>query len=432
MHYTRRQALSFSAAALAPPSERHNVILVLADDLGYGDIGCYGSELGVTPHLDRLAADGVRFTAHYSCSPVCSPARAALMTGLVPDRTGVTGVLRDAADSTGLSLKCRTLADELRAQGRKTVLIGKWHLGMSEPYWPTRRGFDYFWGFLNGTIDYYTHRSLGGGGTGRRTTYENERPITLDGYYPELATAKAVEFVESNRSQPYFLFLSLALPHTPLQAPEKWVRPFRGRMPDARARYAGMLRCLDDGIGQVRAALERTGQWSQTVIVFASDHGWVKKRTPEVAGAGRNEPFRGGKYELLEGGIRVPCIVYWPGLAKRGSVCTEPTWLADWFPTLTGKQTADGQDLHALLAGRRALQDRDLCWRFADALVHTPLSHAIRRGDWKLLDVGSERGLFDLSHDPAEERNLSGRYPRVVADLERRLTVWTRSINRPL
>jgi arylsulfatase A len=237
-----------------------------------------------------------------------------------------------------------------------------------------------------------------------------------------------VEFVESNRSGPYFLFLSLALPHTPLQAPEKWVSPFRRRMPDARALYAGMLRCLDDGVGQVRAALERTGQWSRTVVIFASDHGWVKKRTPAVAGAGRNEPFRGGKYELLEGGIRVPCIVYWPGLTKKGTVCAEPSWLADWFPTITGKRTPDSQDLRLLLAGKPAPGKRDLCWRFADALVQTPLSQAIRHGDWKLLDVGSERSLFDLSRDPAEKQNLSDRYPDVVPDLERRLAVWTRQV----
>jgi arylsulfatase A-like enzyme len=352
------------------------------------------------------------------------------MTGLAPDRTGVTGVLRDPDDATGLSLRCRTVAEELREQEWKTALIGKWHLGMSERYWPTRRGFDYFWGFLNGTIDYYTHRSLGGGATGHRTTYENERPIALEGYFPELATAKAVEFVEENSASPYFLYLPLALPHTPLQAPEKWVEPFRDRMPPPDALYAGMIRCIDDGFGKIRNALERTGQWSRTVVVFASDHGWVKKRTPEVAGVGRNTPFRGGKYELLEGGIRVPCLVRWPGLTKPGSVQSKPTWLADWFPTFTGKPTSDGQDLRPLLSGAQLHGERDLCWRFADTLVETPPSQAIRRGNWKLLQVGQTRALFDLSSDPGEERNLFDRQPKLVADLQQRMSAWARSLKR--
>jgi arylsulfatase A-like enzyme len=424
MEVTRRELMGAAALPFAPAAPKPNIIFVLADDLGYGDLGCYGSDLPVTPHLDRLASEGMRFTAHYSCSPVCSPARASLMTGLAPQRTGVTGVLRDGDDRAGLSLDCRTLGEELRSQGWKTGLIGKWHLGMSEPYWPTRRGFDYFWGFLNGTIDYYSHRSLGGGGTGGRTTYENERPVEIEGYFPELANAKAVEFIESNRASPFFLYVSHALPHTPLQAPGKWTASLPARLPPARAAYAGMLRCLDSGIGEMRAALERTGQWSRTAIVFTSDNGWVKKRTPEVAIAGRNEPFRGGKYELLEGGIRVPAIVRWPGVTKPGSVSGEPSWFADWYPTLTGRRTLDGRDLRAWIGGAKPPATRDLCWRFADPLVQTPLSQAIRRGPWKFLEVGSERKLYNLDGDPGEAQDLAGRHPRVAQDLQRRLAEW--------
>lgn len=424
--FSRRNLLGAPLAAFSPP-RRHNIIVILADDLGYGDLGSYGSARGVSPHLDRLADDGVRFTDHYSCSPVCSPARAGLLTGRVPQRTGVTGVLRDADDSTGLSLGCRTLAEELREQGWRTALIGKWHLGMAERYRPARRGFDYFWGFLNGTIDYYTHRSLGGGATGRRTTYENETPAALEGYFPELATAKAVEFVEANRSRPYFLFLSLALPHAPLQAPERWVKPFRGRMTEIEATYAGMLRCLDDGVGRVRAALERTGQWERTTVMFTSDNGWVKKRTPQVARAGSNGPFRGGKYELFEGGIRVPCIVRWPGLTKPGAEIRTPCWFPDWYPTLSGRPTPDGVDLRPILSGKAGDAERALCWQFADELVDTPPSAAIRMGDWKWLRIGAETQLVNLDSDPGETNDVKQLHPDLAAALDRRLSDWMKA-----
>lgn len=411
---TRRELLAMCAAAMQPPPSQLNFILILADDLGYGDLGCYGAADSATPNLDRLARDGARLTNHYTASPVCSPARASLMTGLIPDRTGVTGVLRDADDSTGLDLRLPTLADAMRAKGYTTALIGKWHLGMSEPFGPRKRGFDYFWGFLNGTIDYFTHLSKGGGATGERTTCENERPIELQGYFPDLATAKAVEYIEANKARPYFLYLPLALPHTPLQAPPRWKKD------EPNADYRGMLRSLDHTVGEVRAALERTGQWQRTVLIFLSDHGWVKKRPP--ADAGSNGTLRGGKYELYEGGIRVPCLVRWPGLTRAGAVLDTPSWFPDWFVTLSGKSTADGADLKPMLRGSTPAVAREFYWRFDDRAVQTPLSFAIRYGDWKLLRVGDSRWLYNLREDPSESRDLSASHAETAADLQRRLS----------
>ncbi|MEZ5354543.1 MAG: sulfatase-like hydrolase/transferase [Bryobacteraceae bacterium] len=423
---TRRRLLT---AALQARPEPQNTILILADDLGFGDLGCYGSTAGTTPHLDRLAADGARLTGHYTCSPVCSPARAGLLTGLVPDRTGVTGVLRDPDDHRGLDLNLATVATHLKRKGLATALIGKWHLGMPAPYQPRQRGFDYFWGFLNGTIDYETHLSLGGGGKGSRTTYENEKPIALRGYFPELAASKAVEYVESNRNRSYFLYLPLALPHTPLQVPDRWSDPFlREGISAPQALYRGMLRCLDDGIGRLRAALERTGQWDRTRVIFVSDHGWVKKRDP--ADAGSNGELRGGKYELWEGGIRVPCVVRWPGLTRRGSTIDAVSWFPDWLPTLTGAQSRDGIDLRPALSGG-TVPERDLCWRFEDRLVKTPLSFAIRRGQWKLLRIGESRALYNLIQDPGERKDASASHPEVAADLETRLRLWQSGLPHP-
>lgn len=408
MTSSRREFL----AALALAGRDPNFVLILADDLGYGDLGCYGAADSVTPNLDQLAQDGARLTNHYTGSPVCSPARASLMTGLIPDRTGVTGVLRDEDDDSGLALRLPTMANVFHDKGYTTALIGKWHLGMKGDYLPRKRGFDYFWGFLNGTIDYFTHLSKGGGATGQRTTYENEQPVKLNGYFPDLATAKAVQFVESHASRKWFLYLPLALPHTPLQAAKRWKKD------EPNAEYRGMLRSLDNTIGELRTALERTGQWDRTVVIFLSDHGWVKKRPP--AEAGSNGALRGGKYELYEGGIRVPCLVRWPGLTKPGATVHTPSWFPDWLPTLTGKRTQDGIDIKNALRGSQGAA-REFYWRFEDSAVKTPLSFAFRYGKWKLLKVGGEKWLFDLEQDPAEQHDVSAKQPAVMADLERRL-----------
>lgn len=402
---TRRKLL----ASLAPAPPQLNYVLVLADDMGYGDVGPH------TPHLNRLAADGVRLTDHYSCSPVCSPARAGLMTGLVPDRVGITGVLREQHDAHhGLALGVKTMADHFRARGVKTALLGKWHLGMSAPYHPNRRGFDYFWGFLNGMHDYRTNLSAGGGGKGTRQTYENETPIKLNGYFPELLTRKAVEFVEQHRNQPYFLYLAHPLPHVPLQAPPGFASQ------EPRDVYGAMLSALDETIGAVRSALERTGQWDRTVMVFLSDNGWVKKVSLDQAPLGSNGPFRGGKYELFEGGIRSPGIVRWPGLSRPGTIATTPTWFADWVPTFTGVMTRDGRDIRDVIAGRKGDEKRLLAWRFEDALVKTPLTFAARQGKWKRLNDD----VYDLAADPGEQHPIrSNRLEKELNDWKTQLQV---------
>jgi arylsulfatase A-like enzyme len=192
-----------------------------------------------------------------------------------------------------------------------------------------------------------------------------------------------------------------------------------------------MIACLDDSVGQLRAALERTGQWERTIVIFLSDNGWVKRGNPKIAEAGSNGAFRGGKYELYEGGIRVPCIVRWPGVSRAGAPCRAPSWFPDWFATLTGKPCRDGADLRAVLSSTGPLRERDLCWRFQDSLVKTPLSYAIRRGKWKWLQVGEEKMLFDLSADPGETNNRIRSQPRVAAELEGRLETWKASLGSP-
>ena len=442
MLLSRRTFLGGAVAAggcglVQPPAEpRPNILLILADDLGYGDLGCFGNELIETPNLNRLAVEGARLTNHLVCSPVCSPSRAGLLTGRYPQRTGVQGVLRDHHDDIGLNLDEQTIADVLVAQGYETALIGKWHLGMSGPYRPNRRGFEHFYGFLNGTIDYYSHLSRGGGAKGRPASYRNEEPITEEGYFPERIYNEAERFLSGEHDRPFFLFLSLALPHEPLQAPREWLDRYDHVESQDLATYAAMVSCLDDGVGRALAALESSGAADNTLVVFLSDHGWRQRRDREV---GSNGPFRGGKYELTEGGLRSPAIVRYPSHVDPGVTLDAPVISLDWFPTFAALAGADGAarspldgvSLLGLLSAGRTLPDRILFWGFRDDQTGTPQSYAARRGRWKYLEVGGEATLYDLAADPGETTDLSAEQPEVAASLRSELEEWVAEVDAP-
>ena len=237
----------------------------------------------------------------------------------------------------------------LAAAGYETALVGKWHLGVGEDYQPRKRGFQHFYGFLNGTIDYETHLSGGGGLQGQRATYRNETPVEEQGYFPELKYREAARFIDGRGSKPCFLFLSLALPHLPLQVPKKYSAVYAHIPNQNRASYAGMVSCLDQGVGKVMTALENKRFSDNTLVIFLSDHGWVKlSRNPGVAAAGDNGALRGGKYELTEGGLRVPCVVRWPGQIRPRSVSDTPTMTIDWVPTIREIVGFDGNPLRRL------------------------------------------------------------------------------------
>jgi arylsulfatase A-like enzyme len=416
---TRR---AFLAAAAAAP--RPNILFFHADDLGYGDLGCFGSRDIRTPHLDRLAAQGARLTQHYVCAPSCSPSRAGLLTGCYPHRTGVTGVLREEHDHTGMHPGLPTIAEILAGAGYHTALIGKWHLGMPPAYRPSRRGFQYFYGFLNGTVDYYTHRSTGGGWRGRAVTFRNDNPIQETGYLPRLLCDDAVRFLQQKHDRPFFLHYATPLPHLPYQVPDEWMTPY-AHLGGTRGRYAAMVAHMDDEAGRLLHTLDQTGLAHNTLVIFCSDNGWVKLQ-PAHAPIGDNGPYRGGKYELYEGGIHSPCLVRWPGRVQPGSEVKTPVFNLDWFPTLAAAAGAprppaplDGIDITAALRGR-PLPTRDLLWTFRDDLVKTPRSYACRRGPWKYLEIGGEAMLFHLDHDPGETHNLAARHPRLLEQLRNR------------
>ena len=407
-----------------------NILLILADDLGYSDIGVFGAKNIRTPNLDRLAVQGARLASHLVASPVCSPSRAGLLTGRYPQRTGVVGVLRDHHDHTGLALDERTIADELSAAGYDTALMGKWHLGVPQAYRPLRRGFAHYFGFLSGTIDYYTHLSRGGGQKGERVLYRNHKAIESHGYFPDRIADELVRYLAEPKEKPFFVFFSLGLPHVPLQAPPG------SKAEGDEAVYRAMVERIDHNVGRALQALDERRFARDTLVVFLSDHGWNVRRKK---GPGSNRPFRGGKYELTEGGLRTPTMVRWPARIPAGRTLDEPSITLDWLPTFreaAGVQAAaakplDGASLLAHLSADEPLPSRTLFWGFQDDLAGTPASYAARRGNLKYLRVGETEALYDLAADPGESQDLAAAQPEAFRGLRDAVEQWRRDVGEP-
>ena len=418
---------------------RPNFIVILADDLGYGDLGCYGHPRHRTPHLDRLAVEGLRFTDFHSNGAMCSPTRAALLTGLYPSRFGrkFESALSGRTDrDDGLPLEATTLAELLREGGYATGAFGKWHLGYEPPHVPTRQGFDEFRGLLSGDGDHHTHRDRGG----RADWWHNEERVPETGYTAELLTRHSIAFLERNRDRPFFLYLAHLAIHFPWQGPkdpphrteerdyesDRW-----GLIPDpdnVAPHVQEMVESLDASVGSVIAALRRLGLDSRTLVFFTSDNGGYITYGRKFRNISSNGPLRGQKTELYEGGHRVPAIAWWPGRIAPG--LTAATALSfDLFPTLVALAGApppphDGTDLAPLLFTSRPLADRTLFWR-------TGPRKAVRRGPWKLLQQGNGAAqLFNLADDVGEARDLAAREPARVADLQVALARWENDVDQ--
>ncbi|MFM9030284.1 MAG: sulfatase, partial [Opitutaceae bacterium] len=361
----------------AAASERPNIVLILADDLGYADLGCYGAKDIATPHLDRLAAEGTRFTSFYVAQAVCTASRAALMSGFYPNRVGMSGALNHTS-TTGLSPKERTLAERLKATGYATAIFGKWHLGHQPPFLPTRRGFDEWLGIPysndNGPLHPVTK------GIPSLPLYDGEEVVEADpdqSRFTERFTRRAVEFIERNREKPFFLYLPHVMPHVPIFASEK----FRGT--SRRGLYGDVVQELDAGIGEVLASLRRLGLEEKTLVIFTSDNGPFLSYGEH---AGLATPLREGKLTTFEGGMRTPFLVRWPGRVPAGRVSEEPLSTLDLNVTLgnfAGARPAagkpDGADISALLLGQPGARGREEFWFYSGDELH-----AVRLGDWKL------------------------------------------------
>jgi arylsulfatase A-like enzyme len=438
------KVIAFLLLALLPgppawaDAAKPNIIVIIADDLGWQDVGWHGGEIK-TPHLDQLAHAGAKLEQFYVL-PLCSPTRAALMTGRYPIRYGLqVGVVRPWADY-GLPLQERTLPQVLKDAGYSTHLSGKWHLGHCAPeYLPTRRGFDTQYGHYNGAIDYFTLQRDGG-----HDWHRNDKRSDDKGYSTELIGNEAVRVIgEAKAGQPFFLYVPFNAPHTPLQVPAD-IKARHSHLKNKNRRdYAEMIACLDDQVGRMVAALSQRGMTDNTLIVFSSDNGGL----PGYGGV--NRPFRAGKGTLYEGGVRVCAFACWPGTIKAGTVVHEPLHVTDWLPTLTrlagGKSPEqpplDGRDVWPVLTASAKSPHEEIL------LNVTPAAGAIRMGKWKLLESGglsandpghTRKGngpakleLFDLEADPGEENNLADRQPEMVDKLRARLETYRKAAVPP-
>lgn len=428
---------------------RPNIIVLLTDDQGYGDLSCMGATDFRTPHLDAVAARGVRFTEWYAGSPVCSPSRAALLTGRYPGNAGVRSILAGHRTATGLPPEVPTLATALRRVGYRTGMFGKWHLGLAEGSRPERHGFSEWFGFMAGCIDYYSHIfywGQGGGVDPLHDLWENGREVWANGrYFTEMVTERAVAFVRraAQAPEPFFMYVPYNAPHYPMHAPARYMDRFPDLPPDRRV-MAAMLSAVDDGVGEIVAELSRQGVMEDTCIFFQSDNGpsretrnWLDGRRDPYYG-GSAGALRGHKFSLFDGGIRVPGILSWPAGLKGGRVLDGPVGAVDILPTLLRAAGADasayevdGCDLTPWLRGETdGPPERDLYWELGQQT-------AVRRGRWKLVLNGQEvEGappedavhLADLSADMGERHNLATDMPEVTAELRAAAEAWRAGI----
>lgn len=430
--------LFLSCLSLAAEAKKPNILLIISDDQGWADVGWHGTEIK-TPQLDRLAAAGAKLEQFY-VMPVCSPTRAALMTGRYPMRQGLqTGVIRPWADY-GLPLEERTLPQALQQAGYTTAITGKWHLGAHDrAYLPTRRGFDHQYGHYCGAIDYFAHTRDGG-----FDWHRDDQVCREEGYSTVLLATEAVRLIRQQpKDTPFFLYVPFNAVHAPHQVPEKYKTPYAG-LPEPRRTYAGMVAAMDEAIGRILATLDEKGIRQDTLILFSSDNGG-----PNPGQVTSNGPLRAGKGTLYEGGVRVCACAAWPGHIATGSTVNAPIHVIDWYPTLLKlagasleqKLPLDGRDVWpTITAGKPSPHDEIL-------LNSEPRRGAIRVGDWKLvlngnLAGGEEDGaeaqkkqqakkvqaqesgemleLFHLAADPYEKRNLAGEQPAKLAELRSR------------
>jgi arylsulfatase A-like enzyme/dienelactone hydrolase len=447
-----------SLSAAPAPAGRPNVIFIFADDLGYGDLSCYGAKDIATPHLDRLAAEGTRFTSFYVAQAVCTASRAALMTGSYPNRVSMSGALNHTS-TTGLHPKEKTLGQVFKDQGYATAMFGKWHLGHHPAYLPTRRGFDEWLGIPysndNGPLHPVTK------GIPSLPLFDGEEVVEIDpdqSQFTARFTARAVSFIERNRDRPFFLYLPHVMPHVPIFVSAK----FRGT--SKRGLYGDVVQELDAGIGEIMATLRRLGLDEKTLVVFTSDNGPFLSYGEH---AGLSGPLREGKLTTFEGGMRTPCLMRWPGRVPVGRVSDEPFSTMDLHVTFAGMIGAklppvprDGGDVAPLLFGTPGAKGREEFWYYAGDELH-----AVRLGDWKLhvphdyLTVAAEPGrsgkpsnwanmkpqsiensgirgiasrhgyrvesiglaLYNVRTDPGETRDVAAAHPEIVARLQQRI-----------
>lgn len=421
-----------AARAAAGEDARPNILVILVDDLGYGDLGGFGAADLRTPNIDRIFTEGMRFTNGYANCPVCSPTRAALLSGRYQEMVGVPGVIRTHPNNSWghLTRESVLMSEMLKSAGYKTALVGKWHLGLESPNTPNERGFEHFHGFLGDMMDdYYNHRRHG-------INYMrlNGEEIDPAGHATDLFSGWACDYLrQADREKPFFLYLAYNAPHTPIQPPRRWVEAYKRRNPfmdEARAKLAALIEHMDDGIGRVLDTLDQTGLADNTLVIFASDNGG------QLNVGANNGPYRDGKGTLYEGGIRVPMGARWPGAIRPGSETGRIALSMDIMPTaleaakVPVRHEIDGVSFMNVLRGEEAEEPvRDLFFgRMEGGAFQGGRVEAIRRGPWKLLRPmpGEPYELYNLDEDPFETRDRSAQNPDTAAELRKALEAQLR------
>jgi arylsulfatase A-like enzyme len=418
------------AAAQQPASpSQPNVVLIVTDDLGYGDIGSYGAPDAKTPNIDRLAREGVRLTDFYANGSTCTPTRAALISGRYQQRFELERPLGTGVD-TGLPAEGRSLPQLLKNNGYATGLVGKWHLGEKAEFGPNAHGFDYFFGFKSGYIDYYQHT----GGDGMHDLYENETPAHVTGYMTDLITERSLRFVNQHSRDRFFLEVAYSAPHWPYQVPDHpstarddaiHLQPYDADS-GTRQDYIAMLERADRGVGAILALLDKTGLAQNTLVIFTNDNGgeWLS----------RNAPLFHRKWTLWEGGIRVPAILRWPGRLPAGRVSRQVGITVDITASILAATSTpvpaaarlEGINLLPILSGESPLVERTLFWRTYYA---NRRQRAVRSGDWKLLIDGESAMVFDLRTDVGERNDLARERQDVARRLQPLIAAWEKDVD---
>ena len=418
-----------------------NIVYIVADDLGWKDVGFNGCPDIKTPNIDRLAETGVKFSQFYA-QPMCTPTRAALMTGRYPFRYGLQTIVIPGPAGYGLATNEWLMPQCLADAGYNTAIIGKWHLGHADTkYWPRQRGFDYQYGAMIGELDYYTHSDAG-----VLDWFRNNQPVHEKGYTTQLIGNDAVKYIHGQSAdKPFYLYLTFNAPHTPYEAPQDYIDRYKNIEDPTRRTYAGMVTCLDDEIGRVVAALDEKGLRDNTLIVFQSDNGGTRNAmfAGQMADLSKtrlpcdNGPYRDGKGTLFEGGCRVAACANWPGHIKPGITADGMIHVVDLYPTLAhlaGASTAkclplDGRDVWGTVSENKPSPRTELVYNVE------PFRGAVREGDWKLIWrtlIPTSADLYNLANDPYETNNVAASHPDKVAAMQARLNALGKESAKPL
>jgi len=417
--------LSLLSASVAT-ARKPNVIIIFTDDQGTIDMNCYGAKDLVTPHMDRLAQRGVRFTQFYSAAPVCSPSRVGLLTGRTPQHGGLSGNV--GLEAEGMPSSQVTIAEEFKRAGYNTAHIGKWHLGHHPETIPNGQGFDYSFGHLVGCIDNYSHFFYWSG-PNKHDLWRNGKEIFCNGkFFPELMVNEASDFIEQNKNDPFLIYFAMNTPHYPYQGSPEWLEHYQD-LPYPRNLYAAFLSTMDEYIGQLLKKVDDAGLTENTIIVFQSDHG-ASQEVRAHGGGGNAGPHRGAKFSLYEGGIRVPAMISWPGKIPENVVRNQVATGCDWYPTLMelceippSDHPLDGRSLLPIILSEKApTAHQRFHWKSGQAI-------AVREGRWKLIMTGKRVELYDLPNDLGEAQNLAEKFPEIVKRLQEESQSYWRRID---